>query len=167
MHSVFARSPVRKLSQEAALYPVCAISDISTRAVREASSLRVLLVDGCPLQRMLACVLLARWGIRPELACDGMEAVLIAGERRFDLILMDTQMGVFNGVVATKRIRKNERRYGGGEVPIVAYTSQPISASESAWAEAGFTASLAKPCQAAKMGECLQHLCGVQPEPLH
>lgn len=167
MHSVFARSSVRNLSREAALNSVCAFGDISTPAVREASSLRVLLADGCPLQRVLASVLLARWDIRPELASNGMEAVLMADEQRFDLILMGTQMGVLNGMVATKHIRKNERRYGGGGVPIVAYTSEPISASESAWAEAGFTAFLTKPCQAAEMGECLQHLCGVQPEPPH
>lgn len=167
MHSILPRSQARKRPQEAVLSSVRVIGEISIPAVREASSLRVLVVDDCSLQRLLASVLLSRWGIRPELASDGMEAVLMAGERPYDLILMDIQMGVLNGVVATKRIRKNERRYGSGEVPIVAYTSEPIAASECACAEAGFTAFLAKPCQAAEMGECLQHWCGVHSEPMH
>ena len=142
------------------------IGGSSTREFRDASSLRVLLVDDCPIQQLLSSALLSKWGIRPEFASDGLEAVLLAGEQRFDLILMDIQMGVLDGVAATTRIRLNERRNGTGEVPIVAYTAEPIPDCQRAWADAGITASLAKPCQPAEMGECLMRWCGVPPEPL-
>lgn len=139
---------------------------IATPPLREAATLRILVVDDCPFQQLLSSVLLSRWGIRPQLASDGLEAVLLAGEQRFDLILMDIQMSVLDGVAATTRIRQNERRNGADQVPIVAYTAEPIPASQRAWADAGITASLAKPCQATEMGECLKYWCGLRAEPL-
>ncbi len=95
-----------------------------------------------------------------------MEAVLMTNEQHFDLILMDIHMGVLDGVAATKRIRQNERRHGGPEVPIVAYTAEPLGAGQPLWADAGISAALAKPCQPAEMAECLQQWCGVTVEPL-
>jgi CheY-like chemotaxis protein len=138
----------------------------SIPARREAASLKVLVVDDCPLQRLLSTVLLSRWGITPELACDGVDAVLLAGERQFDLILMDIQMDILDGVTATKRIRQNERRRGTSTVPIIAYTCEPLAWSERLWANAGISASLAKPCRQSEMGECLRHWCGVNSEPV-
>ena len=108
--------------------------------------------------------MLSRWGIEPQLASDGLEAVLLAGEQRFDLILMDIQMDVIDGLEASKRIRHRERCRDGGAVPIVAYTAEDIDANERTWADAGISAALSKPCKPAEMGECLKHWCGVQPE---
>ena len=73
-------------------------------------SLRVLLVDDCPMQQLLACALLSRWGVMPQIACDGFEAVLLVGEQDFDIVLMDVEMPVMDGLKATARIRQNERR---------------------------------------------------------
>lgn len=161
MNSIFTRSSARERKPKASVTSFQAIGGPSILDVREAATLRILLVDDCRLQQLLGSALLSHWGIQPQLASDGLEAVLMAGEQRFDLILMDIQMGVLDGVAASKRIRQNERRHGGDEVPIVAYTAEPLGASERAWADAGISAALGKPCQPAEMGECLKQWCGV------
>jgi CheY-like chemotaxis protein len=131
---------------------------------RHATTLRVLVVDDCPFQRLFTSLLLSRWGIRAEVASDGVEAVLMAGESKFDLILMDIQMEGLDGVAATARIRQNERRRRLPEVPIVAYTAESVVAKTRAWPAAGITASLAKPCDSAAMGRCLEQWCGFRTE---
>ena len=122
------------------------------------------IVGDCPLQQLHSSVLLSRCGIQTILASDGLKAVLLAGKQHFDLILMDIRMGVLNGVVATQRIRQNERRVGTAEVPIVAHTAEPLATNRAAWAAAGITPSLAKPCKPAEMSECLKQWCVVQLE---
>ena len=166
MNSILTHSPVQQRPSQASATPVHVIVGTPNLAVREAATLKVLVVDDCPIQRLLSSALLSMWGIQPELASDGLEAVLLAGEQQFDLILMDIHMGVLDGVAATKRIRQNERRRGGARVPIVAYTGEPIAGNERTWATAGISASLAKPCGPAEMDECLKRWCGVECEQL-
>jgi two-component system, sensor histidine kinase and response regulator len=125
------------------------------------NSLRVLLVDDCPFQRLLSCTLLARWGIQPEIACDGLEAVLLVGEQVFDMVLMDLRMPVMDGLTATARLRVVEREQRRPRsVPVIAYTAESIAGN--AWALSGITAALAKPCDAFQLGECLQRWCGIE-----
>lgn len=123
--------------------------------------LRVLLVDDCPLQQLLACALLSRWKIVPQIASDGLEAVLLVGEQDFDIVLMDVEMPVVDGLLATARIRSNERRARQGRaVPVVAYTAQALASDERTWRRSGMNAVLHKPAEAPEMGACLERWCG-------
>ena len=125
-------------------------------------AVHILVVDDCPVQRLVSCTLLSQWGIHPELACDGLEAVLLVGAQTFDLILMDLHMPVMDGLTATARIRVIEHQQQRSKpVPVIAYTSEPIAGNLSAWSQSGITAALAKPCTQAEMGECLEHWCGI------
>jgi CheY-like chemotaxis protein len=126
-----------------------------------ASSLRVLLVDDCPFQQLLACALLSRWMIVPQIACDGLEAVLLAGEQDFDIVLMDVEMPVMDGLLATARIRKTERRdHRTHAVPVVAYTAVDLASHERSWQRCGMNAVLHKPAEAPEMSACLERWCG-------
>ena len=121
---------------------------------------RVLLVDDCPVQLLLGCVLLARWQIVPELANDGLEAVLLAREQEFDLLLMDVEMPVLDGLTATRRIRQHEEhRKAERRVPVVAYTANETTLDERTWRESGMDAVLGKPSPETIMGECLRRWC--------
>lgn len=166
MNSILARSHTPQRQPKTSAAAALSMGSPSVLAVRDATSLRILLVDDCPVQQLLGCALLSQWGIMPQLASDGLEAVLLACEQQFDLILMDIRMGVLDGMEASKRIRHRELCRGGAAVPIVAYTAEDIGTNERAWSAAGISASLAKPCASAEMGECLHHWCGVQPESL-
>ena len=131
-------------------------------ALVRASCLRVLLVDDCPvqLQQLLTCALLARWKIMPQIACDGLEAVLLAGEQDFDIILMDVEMPVMDGLTATGRIRQSERRARRERpVPVVAYTTGNLAVDEGRWRKSGMNGVLNKPCDALGLSECLERWC--------
>ena len=144
--------------------------DVMTRGYRPSNTgsdqmkaMHILVVDDCPFQRLLSCMLLSHWGIQPELACDGLEAVRLFGEHTFDLVLMDLRMPVMDGLAATARIRVVEHQQRRTKpVPVIAYTSEPIAGNQNAWSQSGITATLAKPCAAVEMGQCLEHWCGIK-----
>lgn len=121
---------------------------------------RVLLVDDCPVQLLLGCVLLARWQIVPKLAHDGLEAVLLAREQDFDLLLMDVEMPVLDGLTATRRIRQNEKQAKRARrVPVIAYTANDGGLDEPTWRESGVDAVLGKPSPELMMEQCLKRWC--------
>lgn len=125
-----------------------------------ASPPRVLLVDDCPVNRLLARELLSRWGIEPTLAVDGSQAVRIAREQAFDLILMDVDMPVMDGLDATARIRRFARDHATDrQVPVVAYTGGPFPSGAPELQQCGMDAVLRKPCEVAEMAACLQRFC--------
>lgn len=120
---------------------------------------RVLVVDDNPVNRMLACEMLALWGIKALLAVDGSEAVALARERALDLILMDLQMPVLDGLGATLQIRRFEIERSRPRVPIVAYTSGGFGTDRMRLQDFGLDGVLAKPCEAHELHACLLRWC--------
>jgi CheY-like chemotaxis protein len=122
-----------------------------------AGELCVLVVDDNPVNLMLASEMLSCWGIKPMLASDGAEAVALAGELRLDLILMDLQMPVLDGLGAARQIKHHERTLARTPVPVVAYTSTRPAAA--VLRSVGIDAVLDKPCDAQAMRACLLQWC--------
>ncbi len=125
-----------------------------------ATHLHVMLVDDCQVQQLLGCALLSRWNIMPQLACNGREAVLLASEQHFDIILMDVDMPVMDGLEATSEIRRQEReRESLRRVPVVAHTASNLESNQRRWLDCGMDAVLKKPCGTADMEACLDRWC--------
>lgn len=120
-------------------------------------SVLVLVVDDNPLNLMLISALLEARGLVPVLAADGAEAVALSSELDFDLILMDLQMPILDGLGATSAIRHFERTSMRPAVPILAYSSTFPSAA--VLASCGMSGSLAKPCEDQDLEECLVRWC--------
>lgn len=120
---------------------------------------RVLVVDDNPVNRMLAAEMLSLWGIHPLLAVDGSEAVALACEEPMDLILMDLQMPVLDGLGATRQIRRFEIERTRPRVPIVAFTSVAFGGHGVRLQGVGVDGVLAKPCRAHELHECLLQWC--------
>ncbi len=82
--------------------------------------LDVLLVEDQVVNQKLAITLLRRWGHQVTLAVDGLQALALLAQRRFDLVLMDVMVPVMDGLEVTRRFRTTEV---GTRTPIVAMTA--------------------------------------------
>jgi CheY-like chemotaxis protein/HPt (histidine-containing phosphotransfer) domain-containing protein len=111
----------------------------------------VLLVEDNPVNREVADELLRAGGLRVDAAEQGAQAVELALERQYDLILMDVQMPVLDGLEATRAIRD-----GGSHVPIVAMTANAFNEDRAACLAAGMNDHLAKPVDPATLYATLQ-----------
>lgn len=120
-------------------------------------TVRVLAVDDNPANLMVISALLESRGLVPMLAADGAEAVALACELQFDLILMDLQMPVLDGLGATSAIRRFETNSSRPAVPVVAYSASVPGAR--VLAAHGLNGSLAKPCADQELDDCLVQWC--------
>ncbi|BCS96711.1 hypothetical protein DSLASN_23430 [Desulfoluna limicola] len=105
---------------------------------------RVLLVEDVEANVKLATIRLEEQGHEVRVAWDGREAVESVRQDSFDLILMDIQMPVMDGLEATRRIREME---AGAErsVPIIAMTASVTKEEREEDLEAGMDAVVSKP----------------------
>ena len=94
--------------------------------------------------RHLVATLLSRRGIPCTLVENGRSAVDAWEEHRFDLILMDVQMPILDGLKATRMIREKESVQGGHTV-IIAMTAHAMAKDQEKCLEAGMDAYISKP----------------------
>jgi CheY-like chemotaxis protein len=118
---------------------------------------RLLVVDDNPVNLMVVSTLMESRGLVPLLAADGAEAVALACELHFDLILMDLQMPILDGLGATSAIRRFEAEGGHPAVPVVAYSS--ASPGPRVLTAHGLNGSLSKPCGDQELEDCLVRWC--------
>jgi PAS domain S-box-containing protein len=107
-------------------------------------SIRALVVEDNAVNRELITVLLSPFGIEIDTACDGAEAVEALSHGRFDVILMDMQMPVMDGLTATRRIRALADREAA-RTPIIAMTANVLPEQVARCREAGMDDHLGKP----------------------
>jgi two-component system, sensor histidine kinase and response regulator len=112
--------------------------------------LRILLAEDNPVNRTLGIRMLEKLGHEVVTADNGRKAVEALERERFDLVLMDLQMPLMDGVEATAAIRDRERELGG-HVPIVALTAHAGQGDREQCIAAGMDAYVAKPIQASEL----------------
>ncbi len=125
-----------------------------------APSLDILLVEDTPINQQVAMGMLSRLGHRVTLAENGAEALAALEERDFDLVLMDVQMPVMDGLEATAAIRRRERERGGGHVPIVAMTAHAMKEDRQRCLDAGMDGYLSKPIQLQGLANLIAEITG-------
>jgi CheY-like chemotaxis protein len=118
--------------------------------------LKVLLVEDNPINQKLASTLLQRDGHAVALAEHGQAALERLAEEGFDLILMDMQMPVMDGLECTRRIRLAEQERGESRpVRIVAMTANAFPEDRERCLAAGMNDYLAKPLKAPELKRVL------------
>ena len=123
--------------------------------------LRVLLVDDNKMMQQLAAAVLDLEGYQIDVADDGRQAVEAVRKTAYDVILMDIQMTVMDGVQATSQIRALPAPQC--DVWIVAGTGSGMACSQSGWRAVGLDDYVAKPYHPDELLEKLSHIDQARP----
>ena len=131
----------------------------------------VLLVEDHALNQQVAIALLAKTGLQVTVANNGQEAVAWVQRQGFDLVLMDIQMPVMDGLTAAQEIRRLEaegkvvrrqRSEAGGQgaeagpLPIIAFTAYAMGGDEERSRAAGMNDHVTKPIELMELFRTLQ-----------
>ena len=104
---------------------------------------RILIVEDNLVNQKVVTAVLRKRGYTIELANDGMEALSkLEKQGNFDLVLMDVQMPVLDGLEATRRIRQQKRWH---DLPIVAMTAHAMNGDRERCLDAGMNGYISKP----------------------
>ena len=125
-----------------------------------ARRVRVLLADDHPTNRRVVELILAQAPVDLTSVEDGAQALAACQVEVFDLILMDMQMPVMDGLTATREVRRHEASLGLARTPIVMLTANALPEHVAAGAAAGADRHLAKPFNAAELLTMVAELGG-------
>ena len=117
---------------------------------------RILLAEDNLVNQEVAKGFLEQIGCRVYLANNGREAVDLALERAFDVILMDCHMPVLDGFSATLSIRQHEQQSGKAPTPIIALTADVQKGVEEQCLQCGMNDYLSKPFSFAQIEQTLK-----------
>lgn len=127
------------------------ISSVKFKKVEEKPTippLHILLVEDNLMNQKFMSHILKRLGATFEIAIDGKEAIEKIKKQKFDLILMDIQMPVMDGLEATKIIRN---QLNLKDIPIIALTAHAMKGDKEKCIEAGCNGYITKPIDQQKL----------------
>jgi signal transduction histidine kinase/ActR/RegA family two-component response regulator len=123
--------------------------------VQEDGDLRLLAAEDNPTNRQVLAAVLGSLGIDVHIVPDGKEAVEAWRTGAYDLILMDIQMPVMDGITAAKTIRECEAAEQRRRTPIVALTANALTHQVEEYLAVGMDAHVAKPIEIAKLYDAI------------
>jgi len=124
------------------------------RSMADRVPLTLLLVEDNPVNQRVALRMLERLGYRADLASDGRAAVEAAAARAYDVILMDVQMPLMDGLEASRRIRQLPPPFR--QPQIVAMTANVMKGDREACLDAGMDDYIGKPVRVEELVAALQ-----------
>lgn len=141
------------------------LAELPTQEAQETSPLaadadvRLLLVEDNAVNRELICTMLEPFGVAVETANDGVAGVEAMRQGQYDLVLMDVQMPVMDGLTATREIRALEGARGAS-TPIIAMTANVLPEQVANCLAAGMDDHLGKPISPGKLLEAVARWAG-------
>ena len=116
----------------------------------------ILFADDVPENRMLVEIILKKTGCAVTCCTNGKEAVEYTEKQKFDVILMDIQMPVMDGIEATKRIKAGSMNR---HTPVIALTASDTKEDAMMCLEAGFEDHLSKPVKHDLLRRKIEKFC--------
>ncbi|BCS88085.1 PAS domain S-box protein [Pseudodesulfovibrio sediminis] len=118
--------------------------------------LRILLAEDDKNSEIVETKMFEMLGHHVQAVTDGQQALTQLEAESYDLILMDVQMPVLDGVEATKAIRRGEAGEMNKDIPIIAVTAYAMTGDKEKFLEAGMNGYLAKPVEMDVLKEVLE-----------
>jgi PAS domain S-box-containing protein len=125
--------------------------------------LRILVVDDVPQNTELVCLIMGRQGHHLSVAHDGSEALARYSEEAFDVVLMDVQMPVMDGLSACRAIRELEARRGSARTPVIALSASVLDEDRTAALDAGMDGFACKPLNLEALTREIARVTGCAP----
>ncbi len=161
----YVRLPLtRSLS---ASVPKPTATPISAAPAHQHPRLKILSAEDVQANQMVLQAALEHRNIDLTLVDNGAQALEAFGVERFDLILMDIQMPVMDGLAATRAIRNMERQSGLAPTPIIALSANAMDYQIASYREAGCDDYIAKPLDLARLASAIDRLSqtvAIEPE---
>ncbi len=107
--------------------------------------LRILVADDHEVNQAVVGAVLKKWGHGVASALDGQEVLDKLASETYDLVLMDLQMPVMDGLDATRRLRQREAAAGNPRLPVIAMTARAMEEDRERCMAAGMDGYLSKP----------------------
>jgi signal transduction histidine kinase/ActR/RegA family two-component response regulator len=121
----------------------------------DTGNLRLLAAEDNPTNQQVLAAVMESLGIDIDIVADGRQAVDAWRVGGYDLILMDIQMPVMDGIDASREIRSLETAEGRRRTPIVALTANALTFQVEEYLAAGMDGHVAKPIEIAKLYEAI------------
>jgi PAS domain S-box-containing protein len=116
---------------------------------------RILLAEDNITNQQVALAILKKFGLRAEAVANGAEALKALESIPYDLLLMDVQMPVMDGLEATRQIRSPQSVLPNHRVPIIAMTAHAMQGDRERCLEAGMNDYVSKPVSTQALAEVL------------
>lgn len=119
-------------------------------------SLKILLAEDNLINQKVVTAILKKFGIQPDVASNGQEALDMLSQKDYQLVFMDIQMPIMDGLEATEKIRNPETSVRNHQVPIIAMTAHAVSGYREQCIKAGMDDYVTKPITPQQLREILK-----------
>jgi two-component system, sensor histidine kinase len=119
--------------------------------LKSLDGMKVLLAEDNLVNQKVASKMLEKSGIVVKIVQNGKEAVEMYQKEKFDIILMDIQMPVMSGDIATQLIREQEKEKGLKPMPIIALTAHAMAGDREKYISLGMNDYVSKPIDKATL----------------
>ena len=155
--ATFLTKPVRKAELLSAMLGTASSDNRKERSPlprkKYTGTARILLAEDNPINQEVAAAMLEKLGLHADMVANGEEALKAISNSAYDLVLMDVQMPVMDGLTATKEIRKKELEMFQGtmtgalssHLPIIAMTANAVQGDREDCMKSGMDDYLQKP----------------------
>ncbi|MCP4700085.1 MAG: response regulator [Gammaproteobacteria bacterium] len=161
--AAYLNKPIHQSELYNVLLQVVGISDTDERLITRYAicdvrqfHARILVAEDDITNQTVTRGMLEKFGVHIDVAANGREALTALEQFPYNLVFMDCQMPVMDGLAATRRIRDPQSKIKDHAIPVIAVTANAMPAERDKCIAAGMNDLIAKPVDPAKLGRALE-----------